>query len=111
MEHVGINITQSCVSSAARCPSHPFCSPSWIPDGCDTDHWMSGALWLGGEALADHLLATPGLVRGARVLELGAGTGIVGLTAALAGAAEVKCARKCHTCLRAADARHWRECR
>ena len=56
---------------------------------CTTDHWMSGAVWLGGEALANHLLTSPALVRGARVLELGGGTGIVGLTAALAGAAEV----------------------
>eukprot|EP00966_Prymnesium_polylepis_P216624 5014824-Prymnesium_polylepis.1 len=85
-----VNITQSCVSSAARCPSHPFCSSSWIPAAsCSTDHWMAGAVWLGGEALADHLLTTPALVRGARVLELGGGTGIVGLAAVLAGAAEV----------------------
>ena len=57
---------------------------------------MAGAVWLGGEALAEHLIANPALVHGARVLELGAGTGIVGLSAAMAGAAEVRAIMHMH---------------
>lgn len=45
--------------------------------------------WAGGMALARHLLAFPEIVRGRRVLDLGAGSGIVGIMAAKAGAAEV----------------------
>ena len=101
-----VNITQSCVSNA-RCPNYPFCSPTWAPNAsCTTDHWMAGAVWLGGDSLAKHLLANPALVRGARVLELGAGTGIVGLTAALAGAAEVNRARHLHARFHTVDMRY-----
>ncbi|MEZ5796755.1 MAG: 50S ribosomal protein L11 methyltransferase [Paracoccaceae bacterium] len=45
-------------------------------------------VWAGGLALALHLRAT-GLARGRRVLDLGAGSGVVGILAALEGAAEV----------------------
>ena len=48
-----------------------------------------GAVWKGGELLARELLARPELVRGLRVVEMGTGTGIVGLAAAAAGAREV----------------------
>ena len=48
--------------------------------------------WPGGIALARHLLAHPDLVRGRRVLDLGAGSGLVGIAAARAGAAEVAAA-------------------
>lgn len=49
-------------------------------------------LWAGGAALAQHFLANPGVVRGLRVLDLGAGSGVVGIAAARAGAAAVICA-------------------
>jgi predicted nicotinamide N-methyase len=45
--------------------------------------------WAGGQALARHVLDHPGLVAGRRVFDLAAGSGLVGIAAALAGAAEV----------------------
>lgn len=45
--------------------------------------------WAGGQALARHVLDHPALVRGRRVLDIGAGSGLVGLAAVKAGAAEV----------------------
>lgn len=45
--------------------------------------------WAGGQALARHLLDTPGLAAGRRVLDFAAGSGIAGLAAARAGAALV----------------------
>ena len=49
-------------------------------------------VWAGGAALARHFLQNPGTVRGLRVLDLGAGSGVVGIAAAKAGAAQVICA-------------------
>jgi predicted nicotinamide N-methyase len=54
-----------------------FSSPYWA-------HW-----WGGGLALARHVLDRPEVVAGKRVLDLGAGSGIVGIAAAMAGAAHV----------------------
>ena len=48
--------------------------------------------WSGGAALARHILDHPQLVRGRRVLDLGAGGGIVAIAAKLAGAREVSAA-------------------
>jgi predicted nicotinamide N-methyase len=45
--------------------------------------------WPGGQALARLVLDRPGLVRGQRVLDLGAGGGVAAIAAALAGAAQV----------------------
>lgn len=45
--------------------------------------------WAGGQALARHLLDHPELVRGRRVLDFATGSGLVGIAAAKAGAAEV----------------------
>jgi predicted nicotinamide N-methyase len=45
--------------------------------------------WAGGQALARHVLDTPDLVRGRRVVDVGAGGGIVAIAAALSGAARV----------------------
>jgi predicted nicotinamide N-methyase len=45
--------------------------------------------WAGGQALARHVLDHPELVAGRRVLDLAAGSGIVAIAAALAGAAHV----------------------
>lgn len=41
--------------------------------------------WAGGLALAQHFAAHPDVVRGKRVLDLGAGSGLVGIAAAQAG--------------------------
>jgi len=45
--------------------------------------------WAGGQALARHVLDHPALVLGKRVLDIGAGSGLVGLAAVKAGAAQV----------------------
>ncbi|WP_433125822.1 class I SAM-dependent methyltransferase [Micromonospora sp. CA-240977] len=50
-------------------------------------YWASA--WPGGQALARHLLDHPELAAGRRVLDLAAGSGLVAIAAALAGAAEV----------------------
>lgn len=47
--------------------------------------------WAGGQALARFLLDRPERVRGCRVLDVGSGSGLVGLAAARAGAAQVTC--------------------
>jgi predicted nicotinamide N-methyase len=46
--------------------------------------WASA--WLGGQALARYLLDHPELVMGRRVLDLAAGSGLVGIAAAMVGA-------------------------
>lgn len=48
--------------------------------------------WAGGQALARYLLDHPDWVAGKRVLDIGAGSGLVGLAAARAGATDVLCA-------------------
>jgi predicted nicotinamide N-methyase len=45
--------------------------------------------WAGGQALARYILDTPDVVRGARVLDLGAGSGLTALAAMRAGASSV----------------------
>jgi predicted nicotinamide N-methyase len=45
--------------------------------------------WPGGQALARYLLDHPGTVRGRSVLDLGSGSGLVAIAAAMAGAATV----------------------
>jgi predicted nicotinamide N-methyase len=47
------------------------------------------AAWPGGQVLARYVLDTPAAVAGRRVLDLGSGSGLVAVAAALAGAAEV----------------------
>jgi predicted nicotinamide N-methyase len=53
----------------------------------DTPYWAYH--WGGGLALARYVLDHAGLVAGRRVLDLGAGSGIVGIAAAKTGASEV----------------------
>ncbi|WP_029004032.1 class I SAM-dependent methyltransferase [Azorhizobium doebereinerae] len=48
--------------------------------------------WAGGQALARYVLDHPETVDGRRVLDFASGSGLVGLAAARAGAAEVTCA-------------------
>src|SRR5690606_40418772 len=45
--------------------------------------------WPGGQALARHLLDTPNVVAGRRVLDFAAGSGLTAIAAAMAGAAAV----------------------
>ena len=45
--------------------------------------------WAGGQALARYILDHPDMVRGKHVLDIGAGSGLVGLAAAQAGAASI----------------------
>ncbi len=48
--------------------------------------------WAGGQGLARHVLDNPALVDGKAVLDFASGSGLVGIAAKLAGAAEVACA-------------------
>jgi predicted nicotinamide N-methyase len=48
--------------------------------------------WPGGQALARHILDNPDIVRGKRVLDLGAGSAIAGIAAMMAGARAVTAA-------------------
>jgi predicted nicotinamide N-methyase len=56
--------------------------------GWHTPYWAFA--WPGGQALARYLLDHPDCVRGARVLDLGAGGALEGLAALRAGAASVR---------------------
>jgi predicted nicotinamide N-methyase len=53
-------------------------------------YWAYG--WAGGTVLAHHLFSDPECVRGRRVVDLGAGAGIVAIAAAKCGAASVAAA-------------------
>jgi predicted nicotinamide N-methyase len=53
----------------------------------DPPFWA--AAWPGGQALARHVLDAPSLVAGRSVLDLGSGSGLVAVAAALGGATEV----------------------
>lgn len=59
-------------------------------DGFGPPYWAH--CWAGGLALARYVLDHPGVVAGRRVLDLGAGSGLVGIAAAKAGAREVAAA-------------------
>jgi predicted nicotinamide N-methyase len=56
-------------------------------NGLPPPYWAFA--WAGGQALARYVLDNPVMVRGKRVLDIGAGSGLVGLAAARAGAADV----------------------
>ncbi|HEX4767683.1 MAG TPA: 50S ribosomal protein L11 methyltransferase [Lichenihabitans sp.] len=60
------------------------------PQGFDRPYWAYA--WAGGVALARHVLDHPGTVAARRVLDLGAGSGVVGIAAAKAGARQVSAA-------------------
>ena len=55
--------------------------------GAHSPYWAYP--WAGGAALARHFLAHPEIVRGRSVLDLGAGSGLVAIAAARAGAMSV----------------------
>ena len=48
--------------------------------------------WAGGQALARYVMDNPGQVAGRRIIDFAAGSGLVGIAAMKAGAAEVLCA-------------------
>jgi predicted nicotinamide N-methyase len=56
-------------------------------NGVPPPYWAFA--WAGGQALARYVLDNPAIVRGKRVLDIGSGSGLVGLAAAKAGAADV----------------------
>ena len=68
--------------------AHPGSRLSRLADPEDDDppapYWAYQ--WAGGLALAHHFVAHPQVVEGKRVLDLGAGSGLVGIVAAKAGA-------------------------
>ena len=68
-----------------RAPDATLAPPA---DGADADG-TGLELWGGGRYLANFLTIRPGVVKGCRVLELGAGVGLPGLVASRCGAAEV----------------------
>jgi len=68
-------------------------TPLWHATAADLRGWDDSPFWAfpwaGGQALARHVLDHPALVAGRRVLDFAAGSGLVGIAAARAGAAEV----------------------
>lgn len=58
-----------------------------VDPGSDPPFWA--AAWPGGQALARYVLDHPEVVAGRTVLDLGAGSGLVAVAAAMAGAAAV----------------------
>jgi predicted nicotinamide N-methyase len=48
--------------------------------------------WAGGQGLARYVLDNPALVKGRRVIDFASGSGLVGIAAMLAGAAQATCA-------------------
>jgi predicted nicotinamide N-methyase len=65
-------------------------------DGSDPPAPYWAFPWAGGMALARHILDRPETVTGRRVLDLGAGSGLVAIAAAMAGASEVIAAEVDH---------------
>ena len=68
-------------------------TPLWHATAADLRGWDDSPYWAfpwaGGQALARHVLDHPALVAGRRVLDFAAGSGLVAIAAARAGAAEV----------------------
>jgi predicted nicotinamide N-methyase len=61
----------------------------WNVTGEDEPPPFWAVAWLGGQALSRYVLDHPDEVRGRRVLDLGSGSGLVAIAAALAGAEHV----------------------
>jgi predicted nicotinamide N-methyase len=58
------------------------------PGGFGAPYWAYH--WGGGLALARHVIDRPQLVRGRRVMDLGTGSGIVAIAAAMSGASHIR---------------------
>jgi len=56
-------------------------------NGAPPPYWAFA--WAGGQALARYVLDNPDIVRGKRVLDIGSGSGLIGIAAARSGAAHV----------------------
>jgi len=72
-------------------------TPLWLAtetqlqeQGLPPPYWAFA--WVGGQALARHILDHPHRVKGKRILDFAAGSGIVAIAASLAGAASVEAA-------------------
>lgn len=78
--HLASEITPLWQASEAFLDAHNLPPPFWAFP------------WVGGQALARHLLDQPELVRGRKVLDFAAGCGIVAIAAAMAGARSVTAA-------------------
>lgn len=70
--------------------AHPGSRLRQLVPGTRAPYWAYP--WAGGQALARYVLDNPGIVAGKRVLDLGAGSGLVGIAVAKAGAAKVAAA-------------------
>lgn len=75
--HLATEITPLWQASEALLERHGVAPPFWA------------FAWVGGQALARHVLDTPEAVRGRTVLDFGTGGGLVAIAAAMAGAAAV----------------------
>ena len=75
--HVADDVVALWEALEAERGSPPLAPPFW------------SAAWPGGQVLARHVLDTAGLVAGRPVLDLGSGSGLVAIAAALAGAGPV----------------------
>jgi predicted nicotinamide N-methyase/sugar/nucleoside kinase (ribokinase family) len=68
-------------------------TPLWRATSAELQGWDDSPYWAfpwaGGQALARHVLDHPALVRGRKVLDFAAGSGLVAIAAARAGAAQV----------------------
>jgi predicted nicotinamide N-methyase len=68
-------------------------TPLWHATAAELHGWDDSPYWAfpwaGGQALARHVLDHPALVAGRRVLDFAAGSGLVAIAAARAGAADV----------------------
>jgi predicted nicotinamide N-methyase len=78
---------------------HLYTATELVPIWRATENWLTQrglgvpfwcVPWAGGQALARWVLDHPEVVRGRRVLDFGAGSGLVAIAAAKAGAAEVR---------------------
>jgi predicted nicotinamide N-methyase len=73
--HLATEVTPLWEATEATLAAHQLPPPYWA------------FAWAGGQALARHILDNPGLVRGRRVLDFGAGSGLLAIAAMKAGAA------------------------
>ncbi|MTJ84028.1 MAG: methyltransferase [Telmatospirillum sp.] len=78
--HLATEITPLWLASEEFLHQHNLPPPYWA------------FAWVGGQALSRYVLDTPDLVRGRRVLDFAAGSGMTAIAAALAGAATAEAA-------------------